>query len=271
MRPWRKPGRGCSPHVPPTPDPALAAAARRPRAPRPRVKHENRQPHGRVQGPRRSELRAPGLRAERPDAAGLIAATRGNHGQSLAYAGRASATAGRARRAHGQFTRQERRDGGLRRRARRPRQATARRPASTPSELARSAACGWCPRSTSRLVEGVATYAAELHDAVPDLDDDLRPGGRWAAGSAPTSPVRDLRGQRTHRDLTSRWPICAPAVRPDVLTPAPPVGTDDRRHLRRRRRLPDSWIRSRPRPIIVPGAAPVRPGRRRSRCREPDR
>ena len=53
------------------------------------VKHENHTPAGafKVRG---GLVYAHRLRAERPGVSGIISATRGNHGQSLAFAGRAT-------------------------------------------------------------------------------------------------------------------------------------------------------------------------------------
>src|ERR1700761_6174661 len=53
------------------------------------VKHENHTPVGafKVRG---GLVYVDRLRVRRPDATGLISATRGNHGQSLAFAGRAA-------------------------------------------------------------------------------------------------------------------------------------------------------------------------------------
>src|SRR5580704_19461475 len=56
------------------------------------VKHENHAPTGafKVRG---GLIYADRLRRERPHVAGIISATRGNHGQSLAYAGRRAGVA----------------------------------------------------------------------------------------------------------------------------------------------------------------------------------
>jgi threonine dehydratase len=53
------------------------------------VKHENHTPTGafKVRG---GLVYANRLRAQRPEAKGIVSATRGNHGRSLAFAGRAA-------------------------------------------------------------------------------------------------------------------------------------------------------------------------------------
>ena len=84
------------------------------------VKHENHTPTGafKVRG---GLVYVDRLKREQPDTIGIISATRGNHGQSLAFA------AGRHNlpvddlRAVRQFGREESRDAGARRRTRRAR------------------------------------------------------------------------------------------------------------------------------------------------------
>ena len=82
-----------------------------------------REPHAR---PARSRCAADwstssACRRERPHVAGIVSATRGNHGQSLAYAGRAFGVPVVDPRAARQQPREERRDARLRRRADRAR------------------------------------------------------------------------------------------------------------------------------------------------------
>ena len=226
-----------------------------------------REPHPdrRVQGARRAELRRARCRrapaGRRPP--GLVSATRGNHGQSLAFAGRAHA--------------------GCRSRSWCPR-ATA--PTRTPrceafgAELVvhgadfqearrararsspRSAGCSPVPSFHPWLVEGVATYAAELHEAVPDLDVVYVPVGMGSGH------LRQHRGPRPARPATPRssaWWRSGAGVRPVVRGGR---GGDHRdgRHVRRRRRVPHAPTRT-PSRIIAGGAARDRAGRRGRRPR----
>ncbi len=182
-----------SPHVPPTPTrrwPLLEEAT----GTETWVKHENHNPTGafKVRGGVNFVAH---LRAEQPDTAGLIAATRGNHGQSVAYAGRASglpvvivvptgnspdknaamAGFGAELVVHGRDYQEAREHA---------------------EELAGERGLAMVPPFHQWLVEGVATYAAELHDAVPDLDTIYVPVG-MGSGICANIAVRDLRGAGT--------------------------------------------------------------------------
>ena len=99
------------------------------------------------------------------------------------------------------------------------------------------------------LVEGVATYAAELHESVRDLDVVYVPVG-MGSGICANIVVRDLLGLRT--EIVGVVAEKAPAY---ARSFDPGRGGDhrDRRHVRRRGRVPYA-----------------RPGRRRddpARCR----
>jgi len=153
------------------------------------VKHENHTPTGafKVRGGVNFLAR---LRREQPDCPGLVSATRGNHGQSLAYAGRAagvpvtivvpegnSPDKNASMRAlgadlvvHGRDFQESREHAG--------RLAEQRRLLSVP------AFHPW-------LVEGVATYAAELHAQAPGLDVVYVPVG-MGSGICANIAVRDL-------------------------------------------------------------------------------
>ncbi len=177
-------------HVSPSPAIAWPLLARRSDA-HVIVKHENHLPTGafKVRG---GLLYASRLPAGSP---GLISATRGNHGQSLAFAGQrfaipvtivvpfgnsaeknaAMAAYGATLIEHGSDF-EEARDEALR----------------------RAAAEGllFVPSFAPDLVLGVATYALELFQAAPDLDAVYVPIG-LGSGICGTILVRDLLGLRT--------------------------------------------------------------------------
>lgn len=158
------------------------------------VKHENHNPTGafKVRGGITFVAR---LLAERPDAPGLIAATRGNHGQSIAHAGQLSglpvvivvpegnspdknvaiSSYGAELVVHGRDY-QEAREYAAR--------------------LAAERGLVTVPPFHPWLVEGVATGAAELHEDVPDLDTVYVPVG-MGSGICAQIAVRDLLGAAT--------------------------------------------------------------------------
>ncbi|BFU44266.1 threonine dehydratase [Krasilnikovia sp. MM14-A1004] len=158
------------------------------------VKHENATPTGafKVRGGLVYVARL--LDAVGP-ALGLITATRGNHGQSLAYAGRVHGVAvtivvpegnspdkNAAMRGFGAelivYGRdfQEAREHAMR--------------------LAGERGLQMVPAYHPDLVAGVATYAAELHEQAPDLDVVYVPVGQ-GSGLCANIAVRDLLGRRT--------------------------------------------------------------------------
>ena len=180
-------------HVPPTPArrwPLLEAVT----GTETWVKHENHNPTGafKVRGGVRFVDR---LLAERPDVPGLIAATRGNHGQSVAYAGRAAglpvvivvpegnspdknaamASYDAELVVHGRDY-QEAREHAV--------------------ALAAERGLVNVPPFHPWLVEGVATAAAELHEDVPGLDAVYVPVG-MGSGICAQVAVRDLLGADT--------------------------------------------------------------------------
>jgi threonine dehydratase len=181
------------PHVPITPAyrwPLLEAVTGTPTW----IKHENATPTGafKVRGGLVYVARL--LDAEAP-VRGLISATRGNHGQSLAYAGRAhgipvtvvvpegnSPDKNAAMEAfgaelvvHGRDF-QEAREHAIR--------------------LADERGLQMVPSFHRDLVAGVATYAAELHEQAPDLDVVYVPVGQ-GSGLCANIAVRDLLGRDT--------------------------------------------------------------------------
>src|SRR4051794_16814558 len=158
------------------------------------VKHENATPTGafKVRGGLVHVARL--LDAER-SVRGLVSATRGNHGQSLAYAGRvhgipvtivvpegnspdknaAMEGFGAELVVHGRDF-QEAREHATR--------------------LAEERGLELVPSFHRNLVAGVATYAAELHEQVPDLDVVYVPVGQ-GSGLCANIVARDLRGRST--------------------------------------------------------------------------
>lgn len=179
--------------MPPTPQIAWPLLARRAAA-EVWVKHENHTPTGafKVRG---GLVYVDRLKCQRPHVAGLISATRGNHGQSLAFAGRRhgvpvtilvphgnSIEKNAAMRAlgaelveHGQDFQAAREEAQRR---------------------AQAGGLEMVPAFHQDLVLGVATYALELLTAVRDLDTLYVPIGQ-GSGICGCVAVRDLLGLRT--------------------------------------------------------------------------
>ena len=158
------------------------------------VKHENHTPAGafKVRG---GLVYMDRLRRERPEVAGVVSATRGNHGQSLAFAGRAfdvavtivvphgnSPDKNAAMRGFGAEVIEHGHDF----------QAARERSIAMAAERGLEAVPSYHPD----LVVGVATYARELFDAVRDLDAVYVPVG-MGSGIAGLIGVRDLLGLST--------------------------------------------------------------------------
>ena len=157
------------------------------------VKHENHLPTGafKVRG-RITYLDA--LKRRQPLVPGIVSATRGNHGQSLAYAGRAHAVPVTIVVPHGNA---------------REKNAAMRAQGATliehgkdyeaaREEAERLAAGGldFVPGIHPDLVLGVATYSLEFLRAVPELDALYVPIG-LGSGICGAIRVRDLLGLRT--------------------------------------------------------------------------
>jgi threonine dehydratase len=158
------------------------------------VKHENHTPTGAFKL-RGGLIYAERLKRERPSIAGIISATRGNHGQSLAWAGRRygipvtivvprgnSTEKNAAMRAlgarlveHGADF-EEARDEAVR--------------------LADTEALEFAPSFAPDLVKGVATYSFELFRAAPPLDALYVPIG-LGSGICGAILARDLLGRDT--------------------------------------------------------------------------
>jgi threonine dehydratase len=158
------------------------------------VKHENHTPTGAFKL-RGGLVFVDRLKRERSDIAGIISATRGNHGQSLAFAGRAhglpvtivvphgnSAEKNAAMRAFG---------------ARLIEHGTDFEAAREQAErLATAEGLAFAPSFAPDLVRGVATYSLELFRAVPDLHVLYVPIG-LGSGICGAILVRDLLGLST--------------------------------------------------------------------------
>lgn len=159
-----------------------------------RVKHENHTPTGafKVRG---GITLVDWLRRERPEVRGLVSATRGNHGQSLARAGTAAGLHVRIVVPHGNSTEKNA--------AMRAMGATlvehgadfdaAREEAA---RIARDEDLFLVPAFHVELVRGVATYAYELFTAMPDLDTVYVPIG-CGSGICGTIAARDALGLDT--------------------------------------------------------------------------
>jgi threonine dehydratase len=158
------------------------------------VKHENHTPAGafKIRG---GLVYAERLKRERPDVAGIVSATRGNHGQSLAYAGRRygvpvtivvphgnSVEKNAAMRALGAELVEHGADFEAAR--------------GHAAMLASERGLEFAPSFAPDLVKGVATWALELFRAVPDLDALYVPIG-LGSGICGAMRVRDLLGLKT--------------------------------------------------------------------------
>jgi threonine dehydratase len=158
------------------------------------VKHENHTPVGAFKL-RGGLVYLERLRRERPHVRGVISATRGNHGQSLALAGRHfgvpvaivvphgnSVEKNAAMRALGAELIEHGRDFD-----------DAKQKASA---LADERGYEFVPSFHEDLITGVATYAKELFEAHPDLDAVYAPIG-LGSGICGLMRTRDLMGLRT--------------------------------------------------------------------------
>jgi threonine dehydratase len=153
------------------------------------VKHENHTPTGAFKL-RGGLVYAERLRRERPEVRGIVSATRGNHGQSLAWAGRRYGVAVTVVVPHGNSVEK---NAAMRAFGARlvehgddfemAREAAAR--------LAASEALEFAPSFAPDLVKGVATYSLELFRAAPPLDALYVPIG-LGSGICGAILVRDL-------------------------------------------------------------------------------
>ena len=158
------------------------------------VKHENHTPTGAFKL-RGGLIYVERLRRERPDVQGIISATRGNHGQSLAWAGRRyglpvvvvvphgnSVEKNAAMRAFGARLVEHGDDFEMAR--------------EHAAELAASQGLEFAPSFAPDLVKGVATYSLELFRATPPLDALYVPIG-LGSGICGAIRTRDLLGLST--------------------------------------------------------------------------
>jgi threonine dehydratase len=158
------------------------------------VKHENHTPTGAFKL-RGGLIYAERLRRERPDVRGIVSATRGNHGQSLAWAGRRYGVAvtvvvphsnsvekNAAMQAFGARLVEHGDDFEMAR--------------DEAARLAVAERLEFAPSFAPDLVKGVATYSLELFRAAPPLDALYVPIG-LGSGICGAIMVRDLLGLRT--------------------------------------------------------------------------
>jgi threonine dehydratase len=158
------------------------------------VKHENHTPTGAFKL-RGGLIYAERLKRERPHVRGIVSATRGNHGQSLAWAGRRYGMAVTVVVPHGNSVEKNAAMRALGARVVEygddfdmAREEAARLAASEGLEFA--------PSFAPDLVKGVATYSLELFRAAPPLDALYVPIG-LGSGICGAILVRDLLGLRT--------------------------------------------------------------------------
>ncbi len=158
------------------------------------AKHENHTPTGAFKL-RGGLVYAERLARERPDGPGIVSATRGNHGQSLAWAGRRygvpvtivvpfgnSVEKNAAMRAIGARLVEHGSDFEAAR--------------DEAMRLAQSEGLTFAPSFAPDLVRGVATYALELFRGAPELDAVYVPIG-LGSGICGVIRTRDLLGLRT--------------------------------------------------------------------------
>ncbi|MCA1952769.1 MAG: threonine dehydratase [Hyphomicrobiales bacterium] len=158
------------------------------------VKHENHTPTGafKVRG---GLVYLDRLRRERPHVPGIVSATRGNHGQSLAYAGRRHGVAVTILVPHGNSTEKNAAmrafgadliEHG----------ADFQEAREEAGRLAQARGLEMVPSFHRDLVLGVATYALELLTAHPDLARLYVPIGQ-GSGICGSILARDLLGAKT--------------------------------------------------------------------------
>jgi threonine dehydratase len=158
------------------------------------VKHENHTPTGAFKL-RGGLIYAERLRRERPEVRGIVSATRGNHGQSLAWAGRRYGIAVTVVVPHGNSVEKNAamRAFGARLVEHGDDFEMAREEAA---RIAVAERLEFAPSFAPDLVKGVATYSLELFRAVPPLDALYVPIG-LGSGICGAIMVRDLLGLST--------------------------------------------------------------------------
>lgn len=158
------------------------------------VKHENATPTGafKVRG---GLVYMERLRRERLGVSGIVSATRGNHGQSLAYAGRHSGVPVVIVVPHGNSVEKNAAMAGFGAQLV-VHGADFQEAREYSVTLARERGLEPVPPLHLDLVAGVATYAKEFFDAAGELDAVFVPVG-MGSGCAGLMAVRDLLGLRT--------------------------------------------------------------------------
>jgi threonine dehydratase len=158
------------------------------------VKHENHTPTGAFKL-RGGLVYAERLARERPDVRGIVSATRGNHGQSLAYAGQRHGVPVTVVVPHGNSVEKNAamRAQGARLIEHGEDFEAAREHATA---LATAEGLEFAPSFARDLVLGVATWALELFEAAPALDALYVPIG-LGSGICGAIRARDLLGLRT--------------------------------------------------------------------------
>jgi threonine dehydratase len=158
------------------------------------VKHENHTPTGafKVRG---GIVYFDRLKRERPGVPGIVSATRGNHGQSLAYAGRRAGVPVTIVVPHGNSTEK---NAAMRAQGARLLEHGEDFDAARLEALRIAEAEGleFAPSFAPDLVKGVATYALELFRGAPALDALYVPVG-LGSGICGCITARDLLGLRT--------------------------------------------------------------------------
>src|SRR5579872_2744962 len=158
------------------------------------VKHENHTPTGAFKL-RGGLIYAERLRRERPHVRGIVSATRGNHGQSLAWAGRRYGVSVTVVVPHGNSVEKNAamRAFGARLIEQGDDFESAREAAA---RIASAEGLEFAPSFAPDLVKGVATYALELFRGAPPLDALYVPIG-LGSGICGAILTRDLLGLRT--------------------------------------------------------------------------
>ena len=158
------------------------------------VKHENHTPAGAFKL-RGGLVYAERLARERPESAGIVSATRGNHGQSLALAGRRYNVPVTIVVPHGNSTEK---NAAMRAFGARLVEHGADFEAAREEAVRIAAAEGleFAPSFAPDLVKGVATYTLELFRGAPELDALYVPIG-LGSGICGAIRTRDLLGLRT--------------------------------------------------------------------------
>jgi threonine dehydratase len=158
------------------------------------VKHENHTPTGAFKL-RGGLIYAERLKREKPHVAGIVSATRGNHGQSLAWAGRRYGIAATIVVPHGNSTEKNAamRAFGAELIEYGADFEAAREEAA---RLANERGLEFAPSFAPDLIKGVATYSLELFRGAPALDALYVPIG-LGSGICGAIMTRDLLGLRT--------------------------------------------------------------------------